>query len=253
MKPSIFLACAAALVAIAGCNAKQSSAATAPVKLMMVKPPKGGNWTDVVNAMPSGGFMMGNPNAKVKLVEYGSMTCPHCKRFDEHAVPQLLTYVKSGQVSWEFRNYVRDAFDIAASLVARCNGPRTFFPVTRAIFADQENWENKIQAVPQDQFKSMQDLPPNRQFVAIAKVAGFPQFGAAHGIPVAKSAQCLSNVNSVNQLVQMASDATSQYPDFGGTPTFVMNGRMVDLGHVTEDQVWPTVKSKIEAALHGRG
>lgn len=253
MKPGIFLACAAALAAIAGCNAKQSNAATAPVKLTMAKPPKGGNWTDVVNAMPSGGFMMGNPNAKVKLVEYGSMTCPHCKRFDEHAVPQLLTYVKSGQVSWEFRNYVRDAFDLAASLVARCNGPRTFFPVTRAIFADQENWENKIQATPQDQLKAMQDLPPNQQFVAVAKVAGFPQFAAAHGIPPARTAQCLSNVNSVNQLVQMNSDANSQFPDFRGTPTFLMNGSMVDLGHVTEDQVWPTLKSKLDAALHRRG
>jgi protein-disulfide isomerase len=252
MKPSIFLVGATALVAIAGCNAKQSNAATAPVKPTMVQPPKGGNWTDVVNAMPSGGFMMGNPNAKVKLVEYGSMTCPHCRRFDQNSVPHLLTYVKSGQVSWEFRNYVRDAFDIAASLVARCNGTKTFFPVTRAIFADQESWENKIQGMPQDQFKAMQDLPPNQQFVAIAKVAGFPQFAAAHGVPVARSAQCLSNVNSVNQLVQMASDATTQYPDFGGTPTFIMNGTMVDLGHATEDQVWPTLKSKLDAALHRR-
>jgi protein-disulfide isomerase len=252
MKPSIFLVCATALVAIAGCNAKQGNAATAPVKLTMAKPPKGGNWTDVVNAMPSGGFMMGNPNAKVKLVEFGSMTCPHCKRFDQNSVPQLMTYVKSGQVSWEFRNYVRDAFDVAASLVARCNGTKSFFPVTRAIFADQENWENKIQATPQDQLKAMQDLPPNQQFAAVAKVAGFPQFGAGHGVPVARSAQCLSNVNSVNQLVQMASDANAQFPDFKGTPSFLMNGAMVDLGQVTEAQVWPTLKSKLDAAVHRR-
>ena len=252
MKPSIFLVCATALVAIAGCNAKQGDAATAPVKLTMAKPPKGGSWIDVVNAMPSGGFMMGNPNAKVKLVEYGSMTCPHCKRFDQNAVPQLLTYVKSGQVSWEFRNYVRDAFDVAASLVARCNGTKSFFPVTRAIFADQENWENRIQATPQDQLKAMQDLPPNQQFAAVAKVAGFEQFGAGHGIPAARSAQCLSNVNSVNQLVQMASDANSQFPDFRGTPSFLMNGAMVDLGHVTEEQVWPTLKSKLDAAVRKR-
>ncbi len=100
MKPSIFLVCAAALVAIAGCNAKQSNAATAPVKLTMVKPPKGGNWTDVVNAMPSGGFMMGNPNAKVKLVEYGSMTCPHCRRFRPECCPaaSCLCEERAGQL-----------------------------------------------------------------------------------------------------------------------------------------------------------
>ena len=49
--------------------------------------------------------MMGNPNAKVKLIEIGSLTCPHCREFDEKGVPTLIDkYVKTGQVSWEFRH-----------------------------------------------------------------------------------------------------------------------------------------------------
>src|SRR5690242_5317628 len=122
MKPGSFLLCAAALAAAAGCNSKQGDAATnAPAKVENVPPPANGDWTQVVMATPDGGFRMGNPNAKVKLIEYGSMTCPHCREFDEKgAAPLMNQYVKTGQVSWEFRNYVRDAFDLTASLITRC-------------------------------------------------------------------------------------------------------------------------------------
>ena len=135
----------------------------------------------------------------MKLVEYGSMTCPHCAAFSAEAMRArcCATYVKSGRVSWEFRNYVRDAFDLAASLVARCNGTKTFFPVTRAIFADQENWENRIQAMPQDQFKAMQDLPPNQQFVAIAKAFYHTQLdweGKLQKTPQPQSSKALQNL-----------------------------------------------------------
>src|SRR4029078_5088510 len=134
MKPTPFLACALALVAVAGCNSKQGDAATnAVVDAKRVPPPKGGDWSTIVSATPQGGFLMGNPNAKLKLIEDGSLTCPHCREFDEKGSPPLIAnYVKTGIVSWEFRNYVRDAFDLTASLVARCNGAKSFVPVPAA-------------------------------------------------------------------------------------------------------------------------
>jgi protein-disulfide isomerase len=52
---------------------------------------------------------LGNPNAKVKLVEFGSLTCPHCAEFEHQGGKALVdNYVKKGLVSWEFRNFVRD-------------------------------------------------------------------------------------------------------------------------------------------------
>jgi hypothetical protein len=63
MKPYAFLACAAAVVALAGCNKNQGNAVSnEPVKLTQVAPPPGGDWTQVVNATAAG-FMMGNPSA----------------------------------------------------------------------------------------------------------------------------------------------------------------------------------------------
>src|SRR5215218_2992636 len=113
------------------------------------------DWSATVAATPQGGFRMGNPAAKVKLIEYGSLTCSHCREFDEMGVPALVDkYVKSGKVSWEFRNYVRDPWDLTASLISRCNGAKTFFPLERALYADQPNWVGKLQAVPQGQLEA---------------------------------------------------------------------------------------------------
>jgi protein-disulfide isomerase len=228
MRPTHFLVSALAVMAVAACNSKSGDAATnAPVKLEQVAPPKGGNWTQVVNPTPEGGFVMGNPNAKVKLVEYGSMTCPHCREFDETGVTPLInSYVKGGQVSWEFRNYVRDAFDLTASLIVRCNGAKSFFPLARSMYKEQPAWIGKIQTAPEAKLQQLQNLPPNRQFLELAKIADFQQWAAMRGVPTAKSSQCLADQNAVNQLVQMTSDVTTQYPEFSGTPNFVINGKL---------------------------
>jgi protein-disulfide isomerase len=197
---------------------------------------------------------MGNPDAKVRLIEFGSMTCPHCRVFDEEAVPDLISkYVKTGQVSWEFRNYVRDALDVTASLLARCNGAKSFFPVTRAIYKGQAAWEAKIEQAPNDQLTAIDALPTEKKFSALAKLTGLQQLAAASGLPAASSSKCLSDEKSVKELADMDSRAMSDYPGFQGTPAFVINGTLVDLGPITEAEVWPTLESKIKAALGERG
>jgi len=247
MKPTYLLVAVAAVFANAACNAENSNGASAPaVQAKAVKPPKGGDWTQMVNATPAGGYAMGNPNAAVKLIEYASMTCPHCMEFDEVGVPALINkYVKNGQVSYEFRNYVRDPYDLAGSLITRCNGAKGFFPLTRAMFKDQPNWVAKLQTVPPAQAQAISNLPPNRQFVEIAKLAGFQQWAAMRGVPSAKSNACLTNEAEINRLVQMNSDATSQFPDFQGTPTFIVNGEMV------KGATWQILEPEIRKALGG--
>lgn len=249
MKPIYLLAAAAAIIASAACNARKGDAAEggAPAKVIPVKPPSNGDWAQLVSATPAGGFMMGNPNAKVHLVEYGSMTCPHCKAFDDEGAPLLVSnYVKPGRVSYEFRNYVRDPFDLTAALIARCNGANSFFPLTRALYNDQKNWIEKLQKVPQQQLEALQNLGPDQQFLQIARFAGFQQWAAMRGVPTAKSTACLTNQNQVNHLVQMNSDATTQFPDFQGTPTFVINGKMAD-----KAATWKDLEPQLRKALGG--
>jgi protein-disulfide isomerase len=246
MKPYAFLACATALVALAGCNKNDQSNVTSsePVKLQQVAPPPGGDWTQVVNAT-SAGYMMGNPNAKVKLVEIGALTCPHCREFEEKGAPVLVDkYVKSGQVSWEFRPYLLHGLDLPAVLIAGCNGAQSFFPLMKALYDDQEKWIAKVQGAPEAEAERVQNLPINQQFVALARMAGLQDWAAARGVAQAKSSQCLSNEKEITRLVQVSSDVTNQFPSFEGTPSFIINGTMLD-----KTATWEKLQPQLDAAL----
>lgn len=248
IKPTHILAAAAAILASAACNAENNgSGGASAAEAKPVPPPKGGDWTQMVRQTAAGGFQMGNPNAAGKLIEFGSMTCPHCREFDEKGVgPLIANYVKSGRVAYEFRNYVRDPYDLAASLIARCNGAKGFFPLTRAMYKDQNNWIGKLQGVSPAQQQALGNLGPDRQFLEIAKLAGFQQWAAMRGVPSAKANACLSSEAEVNRLVQMNSDATTQFPDFRGTPTFILNGKMLD-----NAATWELLEPQLRKAVGG--
>ena len=105
------------------------------------------NWTTRVALSPIGGHVMGNPAAPTKLVEYVSYTCSHCAHFvGEASAPLKADYVKGGRVSVEARNAVRDKYDLAAALLARCGGPKRFFGNHEALFANQDAWMEQLQA-----------------------------------------------------------------------------------------------------------
>jgi len=248
---TLFMALAAASFATAACNAEKGAdkAATTSGPVKPVAPPKDGDWTTVVSQTGAGGFLMGNPNASAKLVEFGSMTCPHCAEFDEEAMKPLVdTYVKTGKVSLEFRNFVRDPFDVAASLVARCGGTTSFFGLTRGLYADQSDWVSKIQKADPAAMQRIQTLPPNQQFGEIAKIAGFQEWAAMRGLPPEKTAACLANQSEVDRLVQMQNDAISAY-DIPGTPSFLLNGELVKIEPGSTP--WQQVEAKIKGALGG--
>lgn len=237
----------AALAASAACNAEKGSdtvVASQPVK--PVAAPNGGDWSQAVVRTPEGGFLMGNPNAAVKLVEFGSMTCPHCADFDETGVKPLIEqYVKSGRVSYEFRNYVRDPYDITASLIARCGGEQSFFGLTRGLYAEQKSWIGKLQQVPPAEVETLQSLGAQEQFAKIADWAGFKDWAAQRGLPRAKAEACLADDAAATQLVQMNSDAGSTY-NIPGTPAFLINGKLVE-----QVASWTALEPKLKAAVGG--
>jgi protein-disulfide isomerase len=245
MKISYLILGSAALLATA-CNAEKGAgnSAAPEVTATPVAAPNNGDWSTVISKTAEGGFLMGNPNAKVKLVEFGSMTCPHCAEFEERGTKALIdNYVKKGLVPFEFRNYVRDPFDVAASLIARCGGEAGFFGLTRGLYAEQRNWVGKIQAADQATMQSLQTMPPAQQFSTIADLAGLKQFAAMRGVPRAKADACLADEAAVNQLVQMNSDAQSTY-DIPGTPSFLINGKLVE-----QTASWDALEPKLKEAL----
>ena len=242
-----FALAGAALVALAACSADKATTngtAATNTAATPVAPPANGDWSSVVSQTPEGGFVMGNPNAKVKLIEFASLTCPHCAEFEEQGVQSLVdNYVKKGLVSFEFRNFVRDPYDITAALISRCGGPTSFFGLTRAFFASQTDWIGKIQTADPKQMEALQSQGPQAQFKALSEIAGFPAFAAMRGVPKAKTEACLADPAAATQLVQMNSDAVSSF-NITGTPTFVLNGETLEA-----ERTWATVEPKIKAAL----
>ena len=108
--------------------------------LPAVPAPAGKQWSDVVSVTPDGGYRMGNPNAALKLVEFGSRTCPHCAKFANEDFPTLQKdYVESGKVSFEFRDFpIHDSLDMAPIILGRCVDPSAYFPMLDQMMANQE-------------------------------------------------------------------------------------------------------------------
>jgi protein-disulfide isomerase len=233
---------------LAGCGGDEAgngSATASAGPIEAIPAPNGGDWTQVVAATPEGGFRMGNPDAPVKLVEYASMTCPHCAEFAAEGVQPLTDkYVKTGRVSFEIRNFVRDSADIAAAMLARCGGPTPYFKLTELIFGAQDQWVSKLQNMPQEEQQRLQTLPPAEAVRTMAEKAGLIDFVRVRGVPASKANQCLSDKAEIDRLVAMAQKATSDYPDFPGTPTFTINGKIAP-----QSGTWEALEPNLRAAI----
>lgn len=202
------------------------------------KAAKSVDWTKTVVATDDGGFRMGNPKAKIAIVEYGSLTCPHCRHFAETAMKPLLNqYVRTGKASYEYRSLVLNGIDIAATLVARCGGASHFFPVAEELYATQMTWVSKVTG---EESEKLSALPPEQQMLGVAKVTGLIPIAAKHGIPAAKAEACASDEAAAEALEQAAQAASDK--DVQGTPTFFVNGKKVAAGD------WATLEPFLKEA-----
>lgn len=85
-------------------------------------------------------MILGDPKAKVTVIEYASLSCPHCARFHNGVFPAFKKkYVDTGKVRFVYREFLTDPVDLAAAgaLTARCAGPKGFFKVIETFFEGQ--------------------------------------------------------------------------------------------------------------------
>lgn len=136
-------------------------------------PPR--DWNSVVTRQPSGAYLIGNPAAKVKLIEYLSYTCPHCAEFVEQSTPVLRAQmVKSGSVSVELRNAIRDQIDLSAALLARCAGPDGVAGATEAMFQEQSRWFPRAYSYQQLNGARLACIPIPSSCGCSRRMAGLP-------------------------------------------------------------------------------
>ena len=192
------------------------------------------DWSRTVVATPEGGFRMGNPEAPVKLVEYGSLTCGHCAAFaGESMTPLVANHVRSGRVSFEFRNYILNGIDVTASLLARCAGPENFFPLADHLFETQQEWTGRLRALSQAEKDRITSAPPAEAFAQVAEAGGLIELAVQHGgISAERGRQCVSDPAEIGRLEAMAQSAEAL--GVQGTPTFFLNGAMLGVNTWSE-------------------
>jgi protein-disulfide isomerase len=202
------------------------------------------NWSTTVTKSAMNAYVLGNPAAKVKLVEYISYTCGHCAHFNAEGGSALKrAYIPTGKVSVEFRNAVRDQFDLTAALAARCGGPAKFHGNTDVIMAAQSVWMGKAQAWANENASKMQSMPINTVLLTLSKALGFEAMLAKRGVAPKQLAACMVDQNAQKQVVAMAKDAF-EVQQISGTPSFTINGRMLD--HVHD---WSNLEPALKAAV----
>jgi pyruvate/2-oxoglutarate dehydrogenase complex dihydrolipoamide acyltransferase (E2) component len=104
-----------------------------------VAPPAGKQWIDVVSKTAEGGYLIGNPDAPVKLMEFASLTCHVCAQFSKDSGSDFHdNFINNGKVSYEFRNFVRDELDLMAARIAQCGANEAMLPLTEQFMAFQE-------------------------------------------------------------------------------------------------------------------
>jgi protein-disulfide isomerase len=247
---AVFTPGAAALaLALAGCgggsgnNVAATANSAAPIP--QIAAPNHGDWTETVSATARGGYLMGNPNAPVKLVEYGSISCPVCARFSTEG-SQALTdrYVRSGQVSWEFRPFLIHAQDPGVFLLLHCAGPAPFFRLAEQLYATQPEWAGRAESMPAEQAQQMQNMDPHGQAAAMVRVMGVDQFFRQRGLSEARINACLADDAALQQLGEISRRATTE-DSVQGTPTFIVNGDKLDSSD------WPSLEARLRTAIGG--
>lgn len=240
-----FIALAPLALGLAACNKSADGTATAELSgapIAKIAPPAGKTWAEVVKVTDEGGYQMGNPDAPIKVVEYGSLTCPHCAEFAElSGVEMRDTFVASGRVSYEFRNLIRDGIDLTLAQLVRCSPPESFFALTDQTFANQKTFFEKAQNAGKPAQEAAFSAAPAQRGAAIAGLTGAIDFFAARGISKDQANTCLADVKSAEKLATMSNEQGQKY-NIEGTPTFFINGKK------QEANTWPLLKDALMKA-----
>lgn len=215
-------------LALAACGESSDTGSVTGEPVAEVAPPNGEQWVDTVSTTPEGGWLIGNPNAPIKLVEYGSLTCPACAAFSMTGMQPLReNYVNSGRVSLEFRSVpIHGAVDLVLTRLLKCAPPEAAPAMAEQLWGNLNAVLDPIQQNAAGIEQAM-GLPENQRFVAYAQQGGLLDFFAARGMSTDQSSQCLADPAAMQALAaQMQSQADKD--GVNSTPTFMINGTIVE-------------------------
>jgi protein-disulfide isomerase len=192
------------------------AAASLPLLAFAQSAPEASGEVDVEDLMAPGALpdmVEGDEDAPITVVEYASMTCPHCASFHENTLPTIKeNYVETGKVKFILREFPFDPRAAAAFMLARCAPGDTYFPMIDILFKQQDVWARAQNA--------------RAPLENIAKLAGFTQesFEA-----------CLTDQKLLDDINTVRERGASEF-GVSSTPTFFINGKKYS-GALTVDQM----------------
>lgn len=175
---------------------------------------------DTIEALESKSF--GDENAKIKIVEFASLTCGHCAKFHNEVMPILKEkYIEKGLIHFTYKDFPLDKFALKASMIARCAGNEKFFKFLDVFYKKQKDWTRT-----KDPFKSL---------LKIAK------FG---GLKDEELKVCIGNKSIEDGILKQRLSSSKKY-DIKATPTLYLNGEKYN-GDLTIEALESKIKSMLK-------
>ncbi|MFC4291337.1 thioredoxin domain-containing protein [Sphingorhabdus arenilitoris] len=186
------------------------------------------NWTENFGETPLGSFIVGNPDAPIKLVEYASYTCGHCATFESNDAPILKAEkVANGSVSFEIRSLVRDPIDLIMASLARCGGKDKFFGNHQFLMAKQREFSGRAAQLTDPTIDLLRKQDWNGFLVAAYAEMKLGELMQEQSITDTQAKICLSDKAATENLLAVTDDAGPKY-NIQGTPSFLINDKLSD-------------------------
>ncbi|NIJ37869.1 protein-disulfide isomerase [Sphingopyxis panaciterrae] len=226
-------------LALAGCGDTKTDPAKEQEVIAKVAAPASKSWSQTVTRTAEGGYVMGNPDASIKIIEFASLTCPHCAEFSKESHEEIKRdFIDTGRVSLEVRNFIRDPLDATAAAVVHCVPAERYYPLLENVFATQEELYEGVKG-NEGAAEAAMKLPPAQRFPALAKALKIDQFFQSRGISAEQLSACLGKVENITTLEKNTNAAIEKY-QVQGTPTFLINGQVAE-GVAT----WPLLRDRL--------
>ena len=186
-------------------SVSQSVELTAPAEAVATEVADNADGNAEVSTSTIPDMMIGNPDAKVTVIEYASYTCPHCASFHAGTFKDLKkNYIDTDKINFVFREVYFDRYGLWASMIARCAGPEKFFGLTDLMFQSQSSW--------------------TRAGEPAAIIDELRKLGRLAGIDGETLEVCLNDNEKAKSLIAWYQNKAGA-DNIDSTPSFIINGK----------------------------
>ena len=148
-------------------------------------------------------YYLGNPDAKIVVIEYASLTCPHCANFNTNIFPSLKKdFIDTGKILYVYRDFPLDQYAYQAALIAQCAPRERYFGIIDQLYGNQKAW-----------------------VTAENPATALESFAKTVGLNAEQLQQCYNNQTLIDRVIRLYNEAVNVY-QIQSTPSIIVNGQL---------------------------